>query len=66
MIGRVTQQTISRSTLANLQTNLAAMATLQNRASGSSMITRPSDDPAGTGRPGCVHGEPPVILSTAL
>lgn len=50
MIGRVTQQTISRSTLANLQTNLAAMATLQNRASGSSMITRPSDDPAGTAK----------------
>jgi len=50
MIGRVTQQTIQRSTLRNLQTNLAAMANLQNRASGSSMITKPSDDPAGTAK----------------
>ena len=50
MIGRVTQQTIQRSTLANLQTNLAAMSNLQNRASGSSMITKPSDDPAGTAK----------------
>lgn len=48
MIGRVTQQTIQRSTLTNLQRNLTSMATLQNRLSGNTMITKPSDDPAGT------------------
>ncbi|QTE29849.1 flagellar hook-associated protein FlgL [Pengzhenrongella sicca] len=48
MIGRVTQQTIQRNTLANLQTNLNQMSVLQNRLSGKTMITKPSDDPAGT------------------
>ena len=48
MIGRVTQQTTQRSTLANLQKNLASMADLQNRLSGNTKITKPSDDPAGT------------------
>jgi flagellar hook-associated protein 3 FlgL len=48
MIGRVTQQTVQRSTLANLQTNLSAMSELQNRLSGNKRITTPSDDPAGT------------------
>jgi flagellar hook-associated protein 3 FlgL len=48
MIGRVTQQTVQRSTLANLQTNLSAMSDLQNRLSGNKRITKPSDDPAGT------------------
>ena len=48
MIGRVTQQTVQRSTLANLQTNLTRMSDLQNRLSGNKSITKPSDDPAGT------------------
>lgn len=48
MIGRVTQQTTQRSTLANLQKNLAVMADLQNKLSGNTKISRPSDDPAGT------------------
>jgi flagellar hook-associated protein 3 FlgL len=48
MIGRVTQQTVQRSTLANLQTNLSRMSDLQNRLSGNKSITKPSDDPAGT------------------
>ena len=48
MIGRVTQQTVQRSTLANLQTNLAAMSALQSKLSGNRNITKPSDDPAGT------------------
>jgi flagellar hook-associated protein 3 FlgL len=48
MIGRVTQQTVQRSTLANLQTNLSAMAALQGKLSSTKNITRPSDDPAGT------------------
>jgi flagellar hook-associated protein 3 FlgL len=48
MIGRVTQQTVQRSTLANLQTNLSAMSDLQTRLSGNKRLTKPSDDPAGT------------------
>lgn len=48
MIGRVTQQTVQRSTLANLQTNLSAMSALQNKLSSNKNITKPSDDPAGT------------------
>ena len=48
MIGRVTQQTVQRSTLANLQTNLTAMSDLQDRLSGNKRLTKPSDDPAGT------------------
>jgi flagellar hook-associated protein 3 FlgL len=48
MIGRVTQQTVQRSTLANLQTNLSAMSDLQERLSGNKRLTKPSDDPAGT------------------
>lgn len=49
MIGRVTQGTVQRSTLANLQTNLSAMSALQNKLSSTRTITKPSDDPAGTG-----------------
>ena len=48
MIGRVTHQTIQRSTLGNLQLNLDAMADLQAKMSGGKKITTPSDDPAGT------------------
>lgn len=47
MIGRVTQQTLQRSTLANLQANLTRMSTLQGQMSGGKQITKPSDDPAG-------------------
>jgi len=46
MIARVTHQTMQRSTLANLQTNLAAMADLQNRMSSGKKVNVPSDDPA--------------------
>ncbi len=48
MIGRVTQQTVQRTTLSNLQSNLAAMSALQDKLSGTKNITKPSDDPAGT------------------
>lgn len=48
MIGRVTQQTIQRTSLANLQLNLSVMSDLQGRMSGGKVITKPSDDPAGT------------------
>lgn len=50
MINRVTQQTIQRTTLANLQVNLGRMAELQGRMSGGKVITKPSDDPSGTGQ----------------
>lgn len=50
MINRVTQQTVQRSTLANLQMNLGRMAELQGRMSGGKVITKPSDDPSGTGQ----------------
>lgn len=48
MIGRVTQQTVQASTLANLQLNLSRMSDLQGKLSGGKVITRPSDDPGGT------------------
>ncbi|WP_372593936.1 flagellar hook-associated protein FlgL [Actinotalea sp.] len=47
MIGRVTQQTMQRSTLANLQLNLAKMSSLQEQMSSGKRITKPSDDPGG-------------------
>jgi flagellar hook-associated protein 3 FlgL len=47
MITRVTQQTVQRSTLANLQLNLSAMSTLQAQMSSGKKISVPSDDPAG-------------------
>ena len=48
MIQRVTHETIQRSTLRNLQTNLSAMANLQGQLSSGSRISVPSDDPAAT------------------
>jgi len=48
MISRVTQQTVQRSTLANLQLNLSKMSTLQQQMSSGKRITKPSDDPSGT------------------
>lgn len=50
MINRVTQQTVQRSTLANMQANLARAADLQARMSSGKTITKPSDDPAGAAR----------------
>ncbi|TFC52118.1 flagellar hook-associated protein 3 [Cryobacterium sp. TmT2-59] len=46
MIARVTTSTQMRSAQSNLQTNLARMAQLQERASSLKAIERPSDDPA--------------------
>lgn len=57
MIGRVTQQTVQRSTLANLQLNLAKMSDLQGRMSGGKVITKPSDDPAGTAQAMALRAE---------
>lgn len=47
---RVTNETIQRSTLRNLQTNLSAMSTLQAAMSSGKRIQVPSDDPSGTGQ----------------
>jgi flagellar hook-associated protein 3 FlgL len=46
MISRVTHLTVQRSTLANLQTNLRAMADLQTQMSSGKKVNKPSDDPA--------------------
>lgn len=48
MIGRVTNQTMMRSALTNLQSNMSQMAKLQEQASSQKLINRPSDDPAAT------------------
>ncbi|HEY3436393.1 MAG TPA: flagellar hook-associated protein FlgL [Actinotalea sp.] len=50
MINRVTHQTVQRSTLANLQVSLGKMSDLQSRMSSGKVITKPSDDPAGTAK----------------
>jgi len=44
---RITHTTVQRSTLANLQANLAAAAKLQNQMSSGKKISVPSDDPSG-------------------
>ncbi len=46
MITRVTNQTMMQSAERNLQTNLARMAELQDKASGQKAFTRASDDPS--------------------
>ena len=50
MIQRVTHETIQRSTLRNLQTNLSAVSRLQGQMSSGTKIQVPSDDPSGTGQ----------------
>lgn len=50
MLQRVTHETIQRSTLRNLQTNMSAMARLQGEMSSGKRIEVPSDDPAATGQ----------------
>ncbi|MDN4472388.1 flagellar hook-associated protein FlgL [Demequina zhanjiangensis] len=50
MINRVTQQTVQRTTLANLQSNLAKMAQMQGEMSSGKLITKASDDPNAAGR----------------
>jgi flagellar hook-associated protein 3 FlgL len=45
---RVTQQSISRSSLANLQANLNRSAKLQEQMTSGKLLNRPSDSPTGT------------------
>jgi len=47
MVSRVTHTTVQRSTLANLQLNLATAARLQQQMSSGRRISTASDDPAG-------------------
>ena len=44
---RITQRTLTSSTLANLQTNLAKMSRLQEQMSSGRSLQRPSDSPTG-------------------
>jgi flagellar hook-associated protein 3 FlgL len=48
VINRVTHVTAQRTALANLQLNLSRMTDLQGRMGLGKVITKPSDDPAGT------------------
>ncbi|WP_062137898.1 flagellar hook-associated protein FlgL [Demequina aestuarii] len=50
MISRVTQQTVQRSTLGNLQQNLRTMSDLQAKLSSGKTITKASDDPSAANR----------------
>ncbi|WP_062305322.1 flagellar hook-associated protein FlgL [Demequina subtropica] len=50
MIHRVTQQTVHRSTLANVQMNLSKMSSLQAEMSSGKRVSRASDDPIAAGR----------------
>lgn len=47
-LSRVTHRTIQEQSLANLQSNLASMATLNEQISTGKRINKPSDDPTGT------------------
>jgi flagellar hook-associated protein 3 FlgL len=49
MISRVTNRTLMTSAQHNLQTSMARLASLQSQASSQKAITKPSDDPSGTG-----------------
>lgn len=57
MITRVTNQTLMRQAHINLQSNMTAMARMQERASSLKAITKPSDDPAGTAASLSIHSE---------
>jgi flagellar hook-associated protein 3 FlgL len=49
MIPRVTNRTLMTSAQHNLQASMARLASLQSQASSQKAITKPSDDPSGTG-----------------
>jgi flagellar hook-associated protein 3 FlgL len=47
-ISRITQRSLSNTTLRGLQSNLTSLQKLQNQLSSGHQISRPSDDPSGT------------------
>jgi flagellar hook-associated protein 3 FlgL len=49
MVSRVTNSTLMASAQRNLQTSMSRLASLQTQASSQKAITKPSDDPTGTG-----------------
>lgn len=57
MIGRVTSQTIARSTLANLQSNLSSVSKLQAQLSSGKKVTKASDDPVHSAQLMSLRGE---------
>ncbi len=57
MITRVTNQTMMQGAQRSLQSNLARLADLQEKASSQKAITRPSDDPAAAAEALRVRGE---------
>ncbi|MCL2423476.1 MAG: flagellar hook-associated protein FlgL [Micrococcales bacterium] len=57
MIGRVTSQTIARSTLGNLQTNLSSVSKLQAQLSSGKKVTKASDDPVHSAQLMSLRGE---------
>ncbi len=57
MIGRVTSQTIQRSTLANLQTNLSSVSKLQGQLSSGKKVAKASDDPVHSAQLMSLRGE---------
>lgn len=48
MTTRITQESISRTTLSNIQLNFKKMQDIQEKLSSGKEISRPSDDPSGT------------------
>lgn len=57
MIGRITSTQLLAQSQANMQTALARLSLLQEQASSGSRISKPSDDPAGTGQSLLIHGQ---------
>ncbi|WP_411720298.1 flagellar hook-associated protein FlgL [Mycetocola sp.] len=53
----MTNQTMMRSALSNLQSNMTQMAKLQQQASSQKLIGRPSDDPTGTANALAIRAE---------
>jgi flagellar hook-associated protein 3 FlgL len=49
MVYRITSQMLVNTTQSNLQSSMARLANLQSQAGTQKLITKPSDDPAGTG-----------------
>ncbi|WP_160165461.1 flagellar hook-associated protein FlgL [Conexibacter woesei] len=54
---RITAQMTARTTVRDLQGDLAQLSQLQRKMSSGKEITKPSDDPYGTGRALGLHGE---------
>ncbi|NUO07181.1 MAG: flagellar hook-associated protein FlgL [Candidatus Brocadia sp.] len=48
MSSRITQESINRTTLANIQLNFKKMQEIQEKLSSGKQLNRPSDDPSGT------------------